>query len=72
MEMFEKMGDLFNPKQVSFTGILSYRDANYEKKEIKTDVFWSGTYLPNVYACSLFLQNLGITDFTDVKYVRVS
>jgi hypothetical protein len=65
------MINLFDPKQVDFVGILSYRDKNYEKKEIKTDIFWEGTYTPDVYTCSLFLQNLGITDFTDVKYVRV-
>lgn len=64
--------NLFNPKQVSFVGIITYKETNTgQTKEVRTDNFWGSAYKPNELQIRLYLKGKGYTHVGDVDYSRV-
>jgi hypothetical protein len=57
----------------SFAGILSYTSPEGVKKELKTDQFWSKSYLPTQQEMSIYLKIKGISYYQhqSLSYVRV-
>lgn len=54
----------------SFVGLLTYY-IGQEKKELKTDQFWSNSHLPSQQQMSIYLKIKGDINAHSMSYTRV-
>mgnify|MGYP006281470861 CR=1 FL=1 len=70
--MASSIYDLLGSRGPQFVGVLTYTDAeDGGKKELKTDQFWSGSYIPSQQQMSIYLKIKGVNAPTSMSYCRV-